>query len=276
MILVLPVRFENKTTGNFINTERFLPVNNVFGHFIESVNIYKKDDLTRIAPPLPSGSVGRYMTTILQHMADEQLKVLERDILYAKTPVVGTNIENRINRLGDTANYDHFQDRINKFARRNAGQEGEYQAAYARDVNIESLIWRNNKHVIPLRFLHHFFAVPLEMDVSLNLKFDLETNMSKLFEFIGNAANANEREDIDTTAPDIQVTFFETPTIKYFLYEHTPAEAARKAITLSQMKAFRTGVQPVYHEKQVIINAAALGGHLNFNNTGTQFEWIII
>ena len=110
------------------------------------------------------------------------------------------------------------------------------------------------------------------MDVSLNFKFDLETNMSKLFEFIGNVANANERKDIDTTAPDIQVT----PTIKYFLYEHMPAEAARKASTLSQMKAFRTSVQPIYHEKQMIINAARFGGHLNFNNTGTQFEWMII
>ena len=40
-----------------------------------------------------------------------QLKVLERNILYIKTPVVGTNIENRINRLGDTDNYDHFQHR---------------------------------------------------------------------------------------------------------------------------------------------------------------------
>ena len=45
------------------------------------------------------------------------------------------------------------------------------------------------------------------MDVSVNLKLNLETNMSKLLEFIGNVANANEREDIDTTAPDIQVIF---------------------------------------------------------------------
>ena len=114
------------------------------------------------------------------------------------------------------------------------------------------------------------------MDVSLNFKFDLTPNMSKLFEFIGNVANANEKEDIDTTAPDIQVTFFKTLTIKYFLYEHTPAEATRKAFTLNQMKAFRTVAQPVYHEKQMIINAAGFGRHLNFNNTGTQFQWIII
>ena len=74
------------------------------------------------------------------------------------------------------------------------------------------------------------------MDVSLNLKFDLETNFSKLFEFIGNVANGREMEDIDATAPDIQVTFLETPIIKYFPYEHTLAKAAKKAFTLSQVR----------------------------------------
>ena len=49
-----------------------------------------------------------------------------------------------------------FHIRINKFARRNAGQEGEYQAAYARDVNTENLIWRNNKYVVPLRLFITF------------------------------------------------------------------------------------------------------------------------
>ena len=100
--------------------------------------------------------------------------------------------------------------------------------------------------------------------------------MSKLLEFVGSVAIANEKEDIDTTVPDIQVTFFEKPTLKDFLYEPTPAAAARKAFALIQMKAFRTGVQLVYHERPMIINAAGFGGHLNFNNTGTQFEWIII
>ena len=26
----------------------------------------------------------------------------------------------------------------------------------------------------------------------------------------------------------------------------------------------------------MIINGAGFGGHFNFNNTGTQFEWIVI
>ena len=57
--------------------------------------------------------------------------------------------------------------------------------------------------------------------------------MSKLFEFTGHTTNANERKDINTTAPDIQVIFFETTAIKYFLYEHTPAKAVRKAFAMS-------------------------------------------
>ena len=82
MVLVLSVRFQNETTGgNFINIEKFLTVNNFFGHFIESVNIYKKDDLTRIVPSISSGSLGRYMSTILQYMTEEQFEVLERDTL---------------------------------------------------------------------------------------------------------------------------------------------------------------------------------------------------
>ena len=57
--------------------------------------------------------------------------------------------------------------------------------------------------------------------------------MSKLFEFTGHTTNANERKDINTTAPDIQAIFFETTAIKYFLYEHTPAKAVRKAFAMS-------------------------------------------
>ena len=189
------------------------------------------------------------MSAILQHMTDGQLGVLARDTLYVKTPVVGTSIENTINRSENTANYPYFQHRINKFVWRNDGQEGTYLVTYANNINVNNLIWRNNKYVILLRLLHYFFAVPLEIDVSLNLKFDLETNMSKLFEYIGHEDNATRRKDIDTTASNIQVNFFEIPTLKYFLYKHTPAEAARKAFNLSQMKAFRTSIQPVYCKK---------------------------
>ena len=45
---------------------------------------------------------------------------------------------------------------------------------------------------------------------------------------------------------------------------------------MSQLKAYRTGAQPLYHEKQLIIRTSGFDGHLNFNNVNTQFEWIVI
>ena len=117
-----------------------------------------------------------------------------------------------------------------------------------------------------------FFAILLEMDVRLMLKFYLETNMLKLFKYIGVEYNAQNRENVDTIVPGFQVNFFETPTVTYFLYEYTTTKAARKAFTQSQMKGFRTGIQPIYDEKQMITSAAGFGGRLNFENSNTQFE----
>ena len=46
---------------------------------------------------------------------------------------------------------------------------------------------------------------------------------------------------------------------------------------MSQIRGKRTGVQPVYHEKKnIIIRQSGFSRILNFNNVGTQFEWIII
>ena len=46
--------------------------------------------------------------------------------------------------------------------------------------------------------------------------------------------------------------------------------------TRSQIRGKRTGVQPVYHEKNIKIRQNDFSVILNFDNVGTQFEWIII
>ena len=43
-----------------------------------------------------------------------------------------------------------------------------------------------------------------------------------------------------------------------------------------KIKINRTGVQPVYHEKELIIRTGGSEGYLNFNKANTQFEWTII
>ena len=76
-------------------------------------------------PNVPSGSVGRYSTGIMQHMNDEQLALIERDMLFVKTPAFRRNIHNRVNKGANAAMYDPFQERISKFARRSQNADGE-------------------------------------------------------------------------------------------------------------------------------------------------------
>ena len=45
--LVLPVKFETGH-GNKIHLGRWLPVNNFFGHYLETITISRKDDLKTI------------------------------------------------------------------------------------------------------------------------------------------------------------------------------------------------------------------------------------
>ena len=45
---------------------------------------------------------------------------------------------------------------------------------------------------------------------------------------------------------------------------------------MSKLKGKRTGVQPRYHEKHMVIRQGVFDGILNFDNAGTQFEGIIV
>ena len=88
---MFPVEFVYRN-GNKIHIGNWIPVNNFFGHRIESIAVLRKDDQGKMLPNLPSSSVARYSQSISQHMSKEQLKFLEKDVLLFKTPVTRENI----------------------------------------------------------------------------------------------------------------------------------------------------------------------------------------
>ena len=67
--MVLPIIFETGD-GNKINLGRWLPVNNFFGHYLETITMSRKDDLKTIVHPRPSGSIAFYMWSIMWDMSD--------------------------------------------------------------------------------------------------------------------------------------------------------------------------------------------------------------
>ena len=105
----------------------------------------------------------------------------------------------------------------------------------------------------------------------MTIKLYIENNARKLFEFIGNLDN-ELGANLGRQNPGLKAIFFEALNINYNLYQYTPQFQATKSFNMNQLKAYRTGVQPVYHEKQLIIKTRGFNGHLNFNNANTQFE----
>ena len=150
--LILPVRFEDENGGS-LNLSRWLHANNFFGRLIEFISVFRKDDQHRIAHPRPPGSVASYSRNIMQHMTTKQLEVIERDLLFVKDPVVGTDIYYRFGQEDVFAQYNHFERRRNKFARP-IGDQFEFLPVVT--VHRDNLIWRDNKYVIPIRLLNPF------------------------------------------------------------------------------------------------------------------------
>ena len=111
--LVLPVRFRD---GNRRNLGEWIPANNFWEIFLGGLKIKRKQDLKSIVLPKPSGSLASHARSIMQHMTDKQLKVIETEMLFVKEPVVGENIHYRLNRQGDHfLAFDHLNKRREKF-----------------------------------------------------------------------------------------------------------------------------------------------------------------
>ena len=89
MELVLPIRFRQEQNDERINLSQFIQVNNFFGHFLETVTVSRKEDLETFFHLLPSGSIASYMRKILKDMSKEQLKFLEKDLLFDVSKIVG-------------------------------------------------------------------------------------------------------------------------------------------------------------------------------------------
>ena len=127
-------------------------------------------------------------------MTTKQLEVIERDLLFVKDPVVGTDIYYRFGQEEFFAQYNHFERRRNKFAQP-IGDQFEFTPVV--EIHRDNLIWRDNKYVIPVRLLNPFFAVASQISADLTIRFNIEKDVKKLFENTMRIEDQAVREDVD-------------------------------------------------------------------------------
>ena len=194
MELVLPIRFRQEQNDERINLSQFIPVNNFFGHFPETVTVSRKEDLETFVHPLPSGSITCYIRKILKDMLKEQLKLLQKYLLFDASKIVGAQGEDYADNpgyhlpnlavdpdpaaLGGRVADEQFtrnrflEERRNKFAMLNEDNNGVYADGVA--IHPDHLIWHDVRYMIPMRLLSDFFNINTEVRADLVIKFNLE------------------------------------------------------------------------------------------------------
>ena len=70
----------------------------------------------------------------------------------------------------------------------------------------------------------------------------------------------------------MRVVFNDVPKIMYNTYTFSPVQRSIHDQAISKLKGKRTGVQPHYHEKHMVIRQGGFSCILTLDNAGTQFE----
>ena len=223
----------------------------------------------------------------MQHMTDQQLKVIEREMFSIKEPVVGENIRYRLDRQGNPLPaFNHLNKRREKFAQTIVNPppfaEGqlpvELEYVERHQIHRDNLLQKDEKYVIPMRLLHNFFVVSSEISTDMLITLNTEQEVKKIFEavFMREIGDDVERGRRDRDPPRLQTIFYKTPKINYNLYTYSTQKQSIEHMAMSQIKGKRTGLEPVYHERNVVIRQGGFGASINFNNEGTQLEWLMV
>ena len=224
-------------------------------------------------------------------MSKEQLKFLEKDLLFDASEIVGVQgvdhddnpgyrlpnlvVDPDLAARGGTEADDQFtryqflEERRNKFATLNEDNNGVYEDDVA--IHPDNLIWQDIRYVILMRLLSDFFNINMEVRADLVIKFNFEQDVKRLLECI-----LPNDPVLNNSPTKIKPIFLEAPKILQNTYIFTPIQQHIHKFEMKRIKWKRTGVEPVYHQKSSVIKANSFSTLTTFENTGAQFEWISI
>ena len=140
------------------------PVNNFFAHWIREIDITKYGTIKSLIPKTTPKEVYRYSDAMLLHLPKKALKMIEKDLLYGKKPVIIPGNEDRRSHTNTDVNMtadDNLENRKDRFA-----------------DQIDS----KNMYKITLKYLCNLGKISVLIKIDLKIRCMLQTNMKQLFE----------------------------------------------------------------------------------------------
>ena len=89
------IRFRKLTNSAQNLDANIYPVNNFFAHWIREIDIMKYGTDESLIPTTTPKEIYRYSNSMLKHLPKNTLKVIEKDLLYSKKPVIIPGNEDR-------------------------------------------------------------------------------------------------------------------------------------------------------------------------------------
>ena len=182
-----------------------ITVNNFFNHWIKDVIVKKYGDDIAVLPINKTIDIYRYFEAMLKHLPDDALATFQHELLYSKKKVIikgnaANSFNDRRNHVANAARnsntHDNIQDRIAKF-------------------NANNALSKTKVYRIPLKYIVDLGLVNLPTAFDTKIVFNLEQNLSKLFESRDKLANTatEAAAALPTDAPDANVSYHAAPYI---------------------------------------------------------------
>ena len=268
MVLCLPVTFRKKTNKQNAIDGDMIPVNNFFAYWIKDVAIKRYGDDIAVLPINTTVDIYRYSESMLKHLRGDVLATFQHELLYSKKKVICKG--NAANSFNDRRNHiaaaarssntnDNLDDRIDKF-------------------NDDDALSKTKVYRIPLRYLVDLGLVNMPTSFYIKIVFNLEQNLSKLFESRKKIANtaAGAAAALPITQPDANVYWHAAPYIQYAQIKLNDTFIKYITKALRSKRVLRTGIKPIPYQKSFEVNTGTQPHVVEFKDTNKPFSFIEI
>ena len=250
IILCLPIKTKKKTNNATNIDANLVTVNNFFAYWIKDVSVKRYDDDIAILPINTVLHIYRYSELMLKHLPEKALETFQSEILYSKKRVIlapGRQVHNN-NNLAQRRD-ENITDTMTKF---------------------QNTLATNNVYRIPLRFLVDAGLVNFLTAFNTKFTFNLEQNMTKLFEAI------TKIDNILTTQPNAQIIFHSTSYIQYEQIKLNDNFKKYIDKALQSKRVLRTGIKPTPFQKTFEINTEIQSFIVGFKGANKKFSFLEI
>ena len=185
---------------------------------------------------------------MLKHLPKNALKIIEKDLLYSKKPVIIPGNEDRRSRNNDNEVFrtdDNLEDREDKFA-------NQIDSKY---------VYR-----IPLKYLCDLGKINFPTKIDLKIHCTLQTDMKQLFE--------SKKKVNAIGAPGVQIVFVRAPYLQYEQILLTKNFRQYLETIMLSSKVLRMEIQKTPYQKTYKLQAGPQEFTVGFKGFHRQFDWL--